>query len=324
MSRFSLHPVPLLLLGLCAWLSACQGADQIQRKPIPENRVRLGDLPESYAQLWKAWLLQDPRYSNLREQIRSDPRLTDFLVENLIGVVLGELSAGRVQSGPAAQPTSLKRAQRELVELGAASTFALSEVLVLGTGLGPVAVEDLLIEIGGASVEPLLRQLDRNDSPLARRRASRTLGEIAFQRIPAGMTTEVVRAALAQHLQEDDDWIVRSQCALALASWGRSTPEDMAVSSRQIVPALGDEDDSVRKDAIQALGRLGDPRVIPALVNHLERCINGGNMGEIVMAQKSLAALSGMKRTLTPAQWRSWWRDERPRILKSFKTASGR
>ncbi|MDF1838626.1 MAG: HEAT repeat domain-containing protein, partial [Planctomycetota bacterium] len=279
---------PLGALLIAASLPACQSGAGAAKKPPVENRKRLGDLPESYSKLWKAWLLKDSRYPMLREAALADPDTTRFLVENLIGVVLGELSSGRVLSGPPGQPTSLERARLELVDLGAASTHALSEVLVLGSGLGPVAVEDLLVEIGGPSVDPLLAQLARKDSPVARRRASRTLGEIAFQRIPANMTTEVVRTALAECLENDEDWIVRSQSALALASWGRSTPSDMADCSRPIVRALADEDDGVRKDVLQALGRLGDPRTIPALVNHLERCMNGGRMGEIVLAQKCL------------------------------------
>ncbi|MDF1729450.1 MAG: HEAT repeat domain-containing protein [Sulfitobacter sp.] len=210
------------LLGallIAASLPACQSGAGAAKKPPVENRKRLGDLPESYSKLWKAWLLKDSRYPMLREAALADPDTTRFLVENLIGVVLGELSSGRVLSGPPGQPTSLERARLELVDLGAASTHALSEVLVLGSGLGPVAVEDLLVEIGGPSVDPLLAQLARKDSPVARRRASRTLGEIAFQRIPANMTTEVVRTALAECLENDEDWIVRSQSALALASW---------------------------------------------------------------------------------------------------------
>ncbi len=311
-----------LLIGL--GLPACQSGPAGSKKPPVENRKRLGDLPESYSKLWKAWLLQDPRYSVLREGALQDPELTDFLVENLIGVVLGELSSGRVQSGPPGEPTSLERGRRELVELGAHATGALSEVLVLGSGLGPVAVEDLLVEIGGPSVEPLLAQLARDDAPVARRRASRCLGEIAFKRIPAGLSTVPVRQALGHHLENDEDWIVRSQCALALASWGRSTPGDMAESSRAIVRCLVDEDDGVRKDVLQALGRLGDPRVIPALVNHLERCLNGGRMGEIVLSQKCLAVLSGDKTTRTPSQWRAWWRDHRPGILAKFKADAAR
>ncbi|MCA9003402.1 MAG: HEAT repeat domain-containing protein, partial [Planctomycetes bacterium] len=150
-------------------------------------------------------------------------------------------------------------------------------------------------------------------------RASRALGEIAFQRIPANTPTAPVRAALADHLKNDRDWIVRSQCALALASWGRSTTEDMAQTSGPLVAALVDEDEQVRKDVLQALGRLRDPRTLPALINHLERAINRGEMGEIVTCQKVLGAVSGDPKRRTPAQWRVWWRDHRPGILKALK-----
>jgi HEAT repeat protein len=237
----------------------------------------------------------------------------------LIAVVLGELTAGRVDSGTKSEPSTLQRARMELVALGPLSANALSEVLVLGAGLGPVAVEELLIQIGGPAVEPLLIQLARDDTPTARRRASRTLGEIAFQRIPAGMTTEAVRAALSERLQKDKDWIVRSQCALALASWGRSTPQDMSSSAGQLVRGLVDPDDQVRRDVIQALGRLGDPRTLPALINHLERSINAGELGEIVTTQKALGVLSGEAKKRTPEQWRAWWRDHRPRILERIQ-----
>ncbi len=305
----------LWALFLLVPLAACQGTGS---EPKPESMVRLGDLPEAYAQLWRAWLLDDPHYSDLRKAAMEDPAQVQFLVENLVGVMLGELSWGRVLSGPPGQPTTLERARIELLDLREHSVVALTEVLVLGSGLGPVAVESLLVRMGGLSVPPLLAQLARLDNALARRRASHALAEIAFQRIPAGMGTAQVRAALAERLHGDEDWIVRSQSALALAAWGRSTLEDMADTGRQIVPALLDEDEGVRKDAIQALGRLGDPRVLPALVNHLERSTNAGRLGETVTTQKALSVLAHSSRTRTPAEWRAWWRDQRPKILARF------
>ncbi|MCP5020464.1 MAG: HEAT repeat domain-containing protein [bacterium] len=312
-----------VLLGLICLLplAACQGTG---KPPKQETMVRLGDMPESYAQLWQAWLLDDPRYSSLRNAAKQDPAQIQFLVENLIGVMLGEVSWGRVLSGPPGAPTTLERARIELLNLRTASVVALTEVLVLGSGLGPVAVEDLLIEIAGPAVGPLLLQLARIDNAMARRRASHTLAEIAFQRIPAGMDTGPIRFALAERLHGDEDWIVRSQCALALAAWGRSTHGDMAETSRQIAPALLDEDAGVRKDAIQALGRLGDPRVLPALINHLERSINAGRMGETVTTQKTLSALTHSGRSHTPAQWRAWWRDQRPKVLAHFDAQAKR
>ena len=309
----------LLVLLACLFFGACQSEPE---KPNIQPK-RMGEIPEDYSELWRAWLLQDGSYLGLQERARIDPQKSAFLVENLISVLLGELTAGRIDSGDPAVPTTYERARRELIRLGPQSTSALAEVLPLGLGMGPVAVEDLLVAIGAPSVAPLLGQLERTEAPLPRRRAVKALAALAAGGIPAGADAESVREALGQHLKTDDDWIVRSQCALALAPWGRRTAQDMAHSARFLVPALKDGDDSVRQDAVHGLARLGDPRTFPALINHLEYCENSGDPSHTMLVQAALRAMTLQKSSQTPAEWRSWWRDARSGILTRFAKQYG-
>ncbi|MCB9906561.1 MAG: HEAT repeat domain-containing protein [Planctomycetes bacterium] len=306
---------PLALFVTVALLGACHSGAAAAPKPQP---TRLGEIPEAYRELWKAWLLRDPRYTALREAALQDPHQTIFLVENLVSVLLGEITAGRVDTEANGLPTTLGRVRRELVEIGPQSAPALAEVLPLGLGLGPVAVEDLLVQIGSPAVGPILEQLKRKDSDLARRRAAKALAAMADRGIPAGAPASEVREALGQCLLHDSDWIVRSQSALALAPWGRRSAADMADSSRFLVPSLKDPDASVRTDVVHALARLGDPRTFPAMINHLERSEQGGDMSQAMLTQAALCAMTRRNDAKTPEAWRAWWRDARPKVLSRF------
>ena len=231
-------------------------ASRSRRSPDPSPK-KWGRFPRITRAFWQAWLLRDPAFESLRIPALKDPSQASFLVENLVWVLLGELTAGRIDSGDPKVQTTYQRAGRELIRLGPESAPALAEVLSLGLGMGPVAVEDLLVQIGGPAVGPLLLQLGRTDSEVPRRRAVKALAAMAAKGIPDGADAELVRDTLGEHLAGDSDWIVRSQCALALAPWGRRTAKEMAHSARLLVPALKDGDDSVCTDVVHGLGSPG-------------------------------------------------------------------
>ena len=127
-----------------------------------------------------------------------------------------------------------------------------------------------------------------------------------------------MRAALGAHLQSDPDWIVRSQCALALGPWGKRSVHEMNHSANFLLAGLKDSDEGVRTDVVHGLARLGDPRTFPALIEHLARSEASGDVSMTMLTQAALRAMTRRKDVTTPAGWRSWWRDSRSDILKRF------
>ncbi len=303
-----------LVVGLVGGVS-CQSAPA---KPQGTPQVRMHELPEEYRTLWRSWLRQDPRYEDLREEALADPRRAIFLVENLVATMLGELTAGRIDSQDPERPTLYARAQKELVEIGPHSAPALAEVLPLGLGMGPVAAGELLVKIGAPSVPPLLEQLARTDHPVARRRAAKALGDMAQSGIPPGADAQAVRAALGAGLKGDPDWIVRSQCALALGPWGKRSVHEMNHSASFLIAGLRDGDEGVRTDVVHGLARLGDPRTFPALIDHLARSEAAGDVSMTMLTQAALVAMTRKRDVRTPHGWRAWWRDARPGIMQRF------
>ncbi len=303
------------------WLAVALGGLACQsqpKKPAGTPQVRMHELPAEYRELWRAFLRRDPAYADLRDVALEDPKRTTFLVENLVATMLAELTAGRIDSGDPKRPTLYARAQRELVEIGEVSAPALAEVLPLGLGMGPVAAGELLVQIGAPAVPPLLEQLARREHVVARRRAAKALGDLAQSGIPPGSDAQSVRAALGAHLADDPDWIVRSQCALALGPWGKRSVHEMNHSASFLIAGLRDPDSSVRTDVVHGLARLGDPRTFPALIDHLARSEASGDVSMTMLTQAALCAMTRRRDVTTPAGWRAWWRDSRSVIMKRF------
>ncbi|MEZ6005161.1 MAG: HEAT repeat domain-containing protein [Planctomycetota bacterium] len=303
-----------LALALLLPLVACKSTAP---EPEPAQLTPLNELPAEYADLWRAWKTRSPEYPDLRDAALADPARTRFLVENLIDDLLTELTAGNVDTGREDQSPRYRLVGAELVHLGPHSAPALAEVMTFGLGLGPVAVEGLLLQIGTPAVAPLVGLLERKE-PVARRRGAKALGEIQPDFADPRLDHPAVRAALGARLQSDDDWIVRSQCALAMARWGRHDPETAADAARYLVPALADADLDVRKDVVHGLARLGDPRTFPALFNYLERSERDGDPSAVLLTQAALTAMTRNKQAHTVAEWRAWWSRERPGILQRF------
>lgn len=109
---------------------------------------------------------------------------------------------------------------------------------------------DLLVQAGEAAIEPLSRIAKTHAEPEVRASAV-----FALAKIGKSGASEMVRAALG-----DPHFLVRVAAA-RMAGLGRD---------REAVPRLmemvGKDDAPVRRQAATALGQIGDPRAIPALV----------------------------------------------------------
>lgn len=98
---------------------------------------------------------------------------------------------------------------------------------------------------------------------------------------------------------------------IALQEIGRLAPgagSDLATeTSRGVRPLLRSDDASLRKQAIRALGALGDPASIP----HLVRVLDQANTdGERKMALAALRRISGVDLPELASAWQSWYGEE--------------
>jgi HEAT repeat protein len=64
----------------------------------------------------------------------------------------------------------------------------------------------------------------------------------------------------------------------------------------------------VRRAAAEGLGRLGDPRAIPALANAMARAVGEGEVKLLGAIEDALARLAGDRHSRTPQDWLDWWR----------------
>jgi len=278
---------------------ACSCAAQ-PAKPAPVRP--LAELPESHRALWEAWLARDPDWPSKRARALADPALTEFLVQNLLRVLMGTYDQAGFTTLARERLGSFERARAELIVLDAASVPYLVELM----GIADSAMGDLcasiLEEIGRPAVVPVTALLGRGNQ--ARMRAADLLGRLPS----AGEAEPEVFAALARSLAEDPFWIVRSEAAQSLGQRGTRAAATAPTRAALSAALAADADSGVREAAARALVQLEDPAAIPALIEYLERAMRDSDLRSLQIAQASLRRLSGVQQTLDPAGWRAWWR----------------
>lgn len=173
---------------------------------------------------------------------------------------------------------------------------------------GPASVRSLIAKALSLTgfLAATAERLER-DASQARQWAAEFLGKLPHGRI----AEPELRAALIRHLREDPDRMTRASCAESL---GRRGARDVETESARVALclALGDEEQEVARSATLSLVRLDDPAAIPALIHHLQRTQDAGEVTGNRLAQASLRGLSHTTVNLTPRQWRSGWRENRP------------
>ncbi len=295
---------PLLLACASALLAlpACSGPGRgAQSKVLP-----VSELPESYRELWSAWLADAPDWDARRQVALRDPAQTRFLVENLVRTMLtawGRVDltlVGEEGAGP------FERARAELVRLSEHSAPTLSELMGVGGSAAAELSSSLLFEIGRPAIPATVAQLE------AERGEARMCAADLLARLPNalpgdGLDEAGVEARLLEHLASDPEWLVRERCARALGVRAQRS-RDPRPSRTGLLGALRDADPAVRAAAAAGLGRLADPALVPVLIDHLERALGAGSAREIGACQAALRAqLGGAERT--PADWRRIWRE---------------
>ena len=272
----------------------------------------VGDLPPEYADLWNAWLAQDPNWSERRAAALEDPALTRFLVQNLAREMIRAWRAGQLTTTRSERLGPFERARSELLRIGAPSTPILAELSSLAASDIAELCLQLLIAIGRPSVEPVLAQLERDDSSTARRRAAIALASLP----PAGALERELRESLLGRAHGDPEPIVRGRALLALGVRA-AADEDPRPTRRVLEQRLAEDDQTtVRAAAADALARLGDPWAVPALVAYYEEMSVAPDIGGMRAALDALSALTGVEESLDARGWRDWWREHRSEVLR--------
>lgn len=274
--------------------------------------LRTDELPPREREVWEAWQRGGGRWELVREDVRRDPALTRFLVDNLVRTLVksydrSHLASVGQKSGP------FERAADELVEFAPAATPVLVGLLAVRDGIVAFLAADVLARIGLPAVEPCARLLDDRE-PETRRRAAELLG-----RLPHAAAGEIaVEEALAARVKSDPEWIVRAEAARALGARGaRHAHKGFALGV--LTRALGDADAAVLQSACAGLVTLGERRAVPALARALQPVSQRGDLKGLETVQAALRALTGMPRSLSPEEWLAWYDAHPPPPVKALE-----
>jgi HEAT repeats len=291
----------VLLLGLCACAA-------------PESRagagkvVPAGELPARERELWEHYHAGGPAWEAERERALADPGLSRFLVDNLVREMVRSYDQSRL-SHTGQQPGPFERAGAELVLLAPRSTSVLAEMIALRDGIVSFLAADLLVRIGAPALEPVRAKLAHPEAEV-RRRAAELLGRLPH----AGEAETELERALGTCAEKDPAWIVRAQAAQALGARGAHHTHK-GYAAGVLARCLGDADSTVAESAAKGLCALGEPRVIPILIDALERHAARGDVVAMRATQQSLRELSGQKTDRTAEEWRRWWSESGERTL---------
>jgi hypothetical protein len=271
-----------LALGLCACASPRTGPragdEGGDARVLPTS-----ELPPRQRAVWESWQRGGARWELEREEVRRDPELTRFLVDNLVRTLVKSYDRSALATaGKASGP--FERAAAELCEFEAQSTPVLVELLAVRDGVVAFLAADLLLRIG-VRAAPSIARLLNDESEETRRRAAELLGKLPH----AGEGEGVLEEALGARVAQDKAWIVRAEAARALgARASQHTHKGYALGV--LARALGDPDEAVVTNACAGLARLGERRAMPALARALEPAARRGNVKAVFALQAALRA----------------------------------
>lgn len=231
-----------------------------------------------------------------REEVRADPALQRFLVDNLVVELVRGFQYGSVATS-GGRSAAYERAQAELVRFADASAPLLAALLAAPDDLTVFCALDTLKRIGRPAVLPTADQLAHPDWK-TRLRAAEALAELPHGAAGEARVFDALVGALG-----DGEWIVRAQAARTLGERGARARE-LAPTRRALVAALADEDPAVVGSAAQALGRLGDPAAVGPLVERLAGAQAAGDLRVVRAAQGALVGLTGRRDVRSVDGWR--------------------
>jgi hypothetical protein len=292
-----MSPRSALFLFVTLLVFSCTGAPSVR-----PDRVPLAELPDSYRELWTAWLEDAPDWGVRRAECQNDRAASTFLVENLAAVLLGSYARSELAAHTSGGHGYFERARAELLIMGGDAVPTLMELHVIGDGATAHLTAGVLTAIGIPSITACLERMDRPEAQ-ARRRAVHLLGQL-----PYGRDLEPqVRTALAIRLAEDEDWLVRKTAAVVVAQrGGRDTI--LYPARNALTRALSDPDQAVASAAATGLASLDDPRAVPDLISFLRRAEEGSAFALYRVGQEALQTLTGTTGRRSVREWGEWYR----------------
>lgn len=288
------------LLGLLA-----AGCGSTRPRASAGQLVSKEALPDRYRAAWDRYLSDAAGWEAARDEVRRDPELERFVVDNLvIAMVHAYDRSALARAGQRTSP--FERAQAELVAFQDAATPVLAQLLSVKDGVVAFLAADTLKRIGAPALDPVA-QLFAEKTSEVRRRAVELIGELPH----AGEAEPALMEKLGKLVEQDPEWIVRAQAAAALGARGaRHTHKGYALGV--LSRAMADADPAVAEKALEGLGLLGEPRAIPILVRGLAQAADRGHLSGVRAAQAALKELSGEKRERTPVEWERWYAEHPP------------
>lgn len=298
---------------VCASALLCACGSAPRRGDANAEVVKPADLPARHRAVIAAWQKGGAAWELERENVRADPDLARFVVDNLIVEMVQAFDRSRIaKAGEKAGP--FERAQAELVELEEQSTPMLAQCLALRDGVVAFLASDTLRKIGARASADVVKLLDEK-SDETRRRAAELLGKLPPD--PAGEPRFL--AALGARVEHDTAWIVRAESAGALGARGAlQTQKGFALGV--LARAMADDDETVAAAAAKALGTLQEPRAIPRLIDALDPASANGRPALVKAIQTALLQLAKDAKPRDVRAWRAWWQAHEAELTQPVRT----
>ncbi len=306
-NRMQLKALPICKLLFLLVLLVCGGCAAPSEEPGEDQLTAERELPDEFREAWRAWYENSAEWPEWRERVAADPKLANFLVDNLVRVMIKFYERSALVDARS-MPGYFERAQRELIWMSDASGPVLAELLLVGDGVVAFLAGDLLVQIDEPRWSLLIAQKLSVEEAEGRRRAAELLQKLPHARKDeAQVLTGLERAAL-----DDPEWYVRAEAVHAIANRALRG-SDMARSRKALSRALVDEDRAVVLAACSGLAEAQDLAAVPALLNLLERQERGEQPDIAVnrAAEAAMAQISGQVGISGAPAWRAWWREKR-------------
>lgn len=297
-------------------LAACQSTNEkvVKHQPTRDLAADKREVVDAFRAGGVEWELK-------REELLKEPALANFVVDNMIDQMLRSYNRAQVSNtGKSGGP--FERAQIELVALKQYSIPVLAELLEGSISDSVVAflAGDILHVIGQDAWPTLMPKLNSKDAETRRR----VLAVFAEMKV-APKAHAAATAALFERVRtlalKDPEWAVRGEAAATMGAIGAQMPTRKP-AREVLIECLLDADTDVRLNAELALGKLGDPRSFPVLIDILAREIDGGSPRNMAGTRQALTLLARDRtlgergRRFSIRDWQEYWQANRERLLR--------